>query len=262
MDQPSPTAGSSQPLAGTRRRWSRFRQLPIIAQIAGWLLLGLLLLYLFPWEDLAQWFRGAQRWQQIAAVAVALAIFGGAAVTGELGPPSPPASQSTPTASESKETGTPTPSPSPARSGTPQAEQTTTSAPALFPERLGGHEEDIERRLGEPVNLKGWSVTVHDVANVDGSAVVSLTVANQSDDTRTASYRDWRLQTPTGSIIDPGRVRSPQPPNEFNTVDLVPEGSASGDIYFDTAVESGDYYVIFQPEEWDPARGIWGARLP
>jgi hypothetical protein len=39
--------------------------------------------------------------------------------------------------------------------------------------------------------------------------------------------------------------------------DLVSGGTVTGDIYFEAGAETGDFFVIYKPEPFDAALGVW-----
>ena len=63
----------------------------------------------------------------------------------------------------------------------------------------------------------------------------------------------WRLQTPTGSVIDPAIATC----NTLHSGDLVGGGEVPGDVCFEVGDVRGTFYLIYKPDPYDAARGIW-----
>jgi hypothetical protein len=133
--------------------------------------------------------------------------------------------------------------------------------------RLDRQKEDQERNQGEIVRIAGFSTTVvsagfeQSVGQFQNAGYVKATVklCNRNDDAQPYSYGNWRLQTPSGQVINPTFVvgapllggQQPLP------VDLVKGGVATGDVYFQIGGQKGDFYLIYKPDPLDSSRGIW-----
>jgi hypothetical protein len=84
--------------------------------------------------------------------------------------------------------------------------------------------------------------------------VADVTIANRDDRAQAYNLFDWKLQTPAGQVIDP----------TFNTDngmlgsgDLVKGGSVTGTTTFKVGGEKGEFYIIYKPDSFDSAPGIW-----
>lgn len=139
---------------------------------------------------------------------------------------------------------------SPANQGEGEA-AVAASAPSNDDGRLE-NQEDVESNLalGETYEArKGLAVTVDSAAIVSTSygtskTCVNVTYANNgSDQPGYSEYWDWKLQTPSGIIIDPtGNIRD----DALDSGELAPGGARSGSVCFD-AVESGPHIVNYTP---------------
>ena len=139
---------------------------------------------------------------------------------------------------------------------------TTTAKPGpLFPGRVDAHKEDQERNIGDGAELSGYTATVVSAAfqqslssfQDDGYVVADVTILNRDKKTQPFSLFDWRLQTSSGRVIDPTAMGSTL---DF-MADLVAGGTAAGKVVFEVGAEKGDFYLIYKPDPYDGARGIW-----
>lgn len=133
----------------------------------------------------------------------------------------------------------------------------------LFPGRPDSQREDQERNIGEAAKLSGYTATVTSTGfqesisdfETKGYIVVEVTIENRDDKAQSYNYFDWKIQTPSGQVIDP----------TFSTVDtlgsgdLVKGGKVSGKVVFEVGATKGEFYVIYKPDQFDAARGIWKA---
>lgn len=134
----------------------------------------------------------------------------------------------------------------------------------LFPGRPDSQREDQERNIGEAAKLSGYTATVTSAGfqesisdfETKGYIVVEATIENRDDKAQSYNYFDWKLQTPNGQVMDP----------TFSTVDgllnsgdLVKGGKVSGKVVFEVGAMKGEFYVIYKPDQFDAARGIWKA---
>lgn len=127
----------------------------------------------------------------------------------------------------------------------------------LYPDRPDRQDDDHEAELGDPVRLAGYTATLTGASTEDqfGDPVVVITVQveNRDDSAQTYNLFDWRIQTANGQVLDPTiNLRD----DDLGSGDLVPGGSVSGTIAFD--VGPGEYYVIYKPDPFNSARGVWG----
>lgn len=143
----------------------------------------------------------------------------------------------------------------------------TTAAPApasarLFPGRVDAQKEDQERNIGEAARLSGYTGTVtaasfrQSLSDFEKDGYIELAVTIENRDTKAQSYNtfDWKLQTPGGQVIDPTFTSSDE---AMKSGDLVQGGSVSGKIFFEVKTQKGDFYIIYKPDQFDAARGIW-----
>lgn len=141
-------------------------------------------------------------------------------------------------------------------------ETTTGTTERLFPGRPDAQRQDQERNIGQPANLDGVEGTVTAAGfqqsvsdfETDGYIVADVALRNTGERTRPYNILDWKIQSPEGEVNDP----------EFSTAegqlgsgDLVAGGSTSGRIVFKVGAQRGDFYLIWKPDPFDAARGIW-----
>jgi hypothetical protein len=133
--------------------------------------------------------------------------------------------------------------------------------------RIDRKEDDQERNQGEIVRIAGFSTTVvsagfeQSVGQFQEAGYLKATVkiCNRNDEAQPYSYVNWRLQTPSGQVMDPTFVLGAQliGGQQPLPVDLVKGGEASGDVYFTIDGQKGDFFLIYKPSPVDASRGIW-----
>lgn len=131
----------------------------------------------------------------------------------------------------------------------------------LFPGRIDAQREDQERNIGGSAELSGYTATVTSAGfqqsvsdfETDGYVVVDVNIFNRDDSAQPYNTFDWKLQTPGGQVIEPTFSSVDQ----LGSGDLVHGGSVTGKIVFEVGSETGDFYVIYKPDAFDAARGIW-----
>jgi hypothetical protein len=129
----------------------------------------------------------------------------------------------------------------------------------LYPDRPDRQPEDQEARLGEPVSVGGLTATVTRAeVTHDELFGEQLTVFVELENTtarvrRFDDFNDWRIQDMDGRVLDPAFVNFRD--DDLGSGDLVAGGRASGTVAFE--VPAGAYFVIYKPDPFDAARGIW-----
>lgn len=127
--------------------------------------------------------------------------------------------------------------------------------------RADSQKEDQEVAIGQSAKLSGYTATVQKAGfqqslsefEDNGYLVADVTIANRDDKSQPYNVFDWKLQTPNGQVIDPTITSTDQ----LGSGDLVKGGSVSGKVIFEIAGGKGDFYVIYKPDPFDAARGIW-----
>jgi Domain of unknown function (DUF4352)/Protein of unknown function (DUF2510) len=144
------------------------------------------------------------------------------------------------------------------------AAPSTTASPrpsTLFPGRVDAQKEDQERNIGEGAMLSGYTATVTSAAfqpslssfETDGYVIIDVTILNRDKKAQPYNLFDWRLQTPSGSVINPTFTSV----GALSSADLVSGGTVTGKVVFEVGAETGDFYIIYKPDPLDAARGIW-----
>lgn len=136
----------------------------------------------------------------------------------------------------------------------------------VYQNRLDAQAEDQERLVGQAARLSGYTALVSSAGFVPslgmfedaGYIKLTTTIWNRDSSSQPFSLFDWRLQTPSGQVIDPAFVTAPT----LSTGDLVSHGSVTGDVYFEIGSEQGTFFIIYKPDPFDAARGIWGVGAP
>jgi hypothetical protein len=151
------------------------------------------------------------------------------------------------------------------KSGKPKKLKEDENSGKLFGKaRVDRQDEDQERSWGEIVHIAGFSTTVASAGFVEstgqfedaGYVKLSVKSCNRNDDAQGAGALDWRLQTPTGQVLDPTIIVQ-APTLSYVPVDLVKGGEVAGDVYFESGGLTGDFYAIYKPDPLDESRGIW-----
>jgi hypothetical protein len=179
---------------------------------------------------------------------VLAALFGLMAITGGGGSDTDTSVNDEPAATESASDDAP---------ATGSAAGTDTRRQGLYPERADIQSDDHEANLGESVRLSGYTATVTgaEIATPefgDPQLVVHVGVENRDDAAQPYNLFDWRVQNEAGQVLDPTiNLRD----DDLSSGDLVNGGTVSGTVAFD--VPAGTYYVIYKPDAFDAARGIW-----
>lgn len=131
----------------------------------------------------------------------------------------------------------------------------------LFAGRPDSQREDQERNIGDSAKLSGYTATVVSAGfqqsvsdfEEDGYIVVDVTIENRDDKAQSYNYFDWKLQTPEGQVIDGAFVTI----DHLGSGDLVNGGKVSGKVVFEVGATKGDFFIIYKPDAYDAARGIW-----
>lgn len=119
------------------------------------------------------------------------------------------------------------------------------AAPA-FP---GAQESDVVGQAGEELALGDVTITSAPLAEGDDTLgptlCTAVTVTNDSDETIDFNALDWKLQAPTGTILNATVTGSE---NILSAGQIAPGGSTSGDVCFDAQdPQPGQYVVIYEP---------------
>ena len=81
----------------------------------------------------------------------------------------------------------------------------------------------------------------------------AVTIKNNNSSTISYNEFDWKLQTPSGTVLDTTVAAS----NALNSGDLVGGGTATGNVCFTDPGTSGSYVGIYKPDAFNATRGIW-----
>lgn len=168
---------------------------------------------------------------------------------------SPPVSEASPPAQTS-----------PPATRPPATQPTATQPPAtqVGPSYPNKQKEDHVAGANNQVQLSGYTTTVTGVArqprDVLGRQLIcgDVNIRNRDDRAQRYSLVDFRLQTPAGDVRD---VTFGGPGNALGTGDLVPGGTISGQVSWDDPGQPGLYVVIWKPDAFQAARGIWLVNL-
>jgi hypothetical protein len=130
-----------------------------------------------------------------------------------------------------------------------------------YPDRVDRQaDNDHEARIGDPVRLAGYTATVNSATTYtsemfgDDCIIVNVTVENRDAKTQPYNQFDWKIQTPNGTVED--FCISDASTNGLSSGDLVSGGTVTGDVELPYS-GPGTYYVIYKPDPFNAARGIW-----
>jgi hypothetical protein len=136
----------------------------------------------------------------------------------------------------------------------------------LYPDRPDIEKDDHERPVGdEPVRFAGWSTYVTSVAVVRNPTEfdrgtflrVHVKLLNRDKDQQDWMHDDWSLIYPSGEVYSPATVLADG--SLGISGGLVHGGTVEGDVWFDTASQTGNFYVTWVPSNklTHPGRGVW-----
>ena len=137
-----------------------------------------------------------------------------------------------------------------------------TENPAVDPSNPDAQEEDQNVAIGDSVELSGYTTTVEGVEfreqlsefETEGYLVADVRVVNRDDEAQSYNLLDWRLQTPNGQILDPTFTSAE---GTLSAGDLIEGGNVSGKVIFEIGAATGDFFIIYKPDPFDAARGLW-----
>lgn len=142
-------------------------------------------------------------------------------------------------------------------SGETSEEPEAGKAGSLYPDRPDQQDEDQEAAVGESVRLSGYTATLTDASfapdefTETGLTTITVKIENRDDAAQPYNTFDWKIQTPNGQVLDPSFSGD----NTIGSGDLVSGGTVEGTVSFE--VGAGTYFVIYKPDAFDAARGIW-----
>lgn len=87
-----------------------------------------------------------------------------------------------------------------------------------------------------------------------GYIVIDVTLRNGGDETKPYNALDWKVQGPSGTVHDANPFGGE---GGIESGDLITGGTTSGTVSFEVKGEKGDFYVIWKPDPFDAARGVW-----
>lgn len=133
-------------------------------------------------------------------------------------------------------------------------------------DRADRQREDQEVAIGQSVRVSGYTATVTRATfqqalsdfEDGGYLVADVTVTNRDDRSQPYNTFDWNLQTPQGQVIDPTFTSQDQ----LGAGDLVEGGTVSGKVVWQIGAAKGQFFVVYKPDPFDAARGIWPVSVP
>jgi hypothetical protein len=138
----------------------------------------------------------------------------------------------------------------------PIGEDTRTQC--LYPDRPDSQSQDHEQLVGGSVRLAGYTATVHRVGWGEWlgqrCVLVEVTVENRDSGAQSFNMFDWKVQTDGGQVLNTSVCGFGQDSN-IGSGSLVQGGSVTGTVGFD--IGPGVHYVIFKPDAFNAARGVW-----
>lgn len=139
--------------------------------------------------------------------------------------------------------------------------------PILFPGRVDAQDQDQERELGAEARISGYTAIAKSASfqqsissfESAGYVVADVKIENRDSEAQPYSPFDWRLQSPSGQVTDPVLLLSD---TELSSGDLVRGGVAEGQVGFEIGATSGDFYLLYKPDPFEAARGVWKVTVP
>jgi hypothetical protein len=131
----------------------------------------------------------------------------------------------------------------------------------LYPNRPDEKSHDHERKLGDGADLSGYTATVSSagyqqqlsVIETSGYLVASATLLNRDKSAQSYNTFEWKLITPTGTIIDPYFGG-----DQIGSGDLAGGGGhVAGNLVWDVGTTRGDYYIVYDPSDLGDDRAVW-----
>jgi hypothetical protein len=131
----------------------------------------------------------------------------------------------------------------------------------LFPTRPDEKAHDHERSLGGSADLSGYTATVTSAGfeqqlsdfEKDGYLVAEVTLLNRDKAAQSYNLFEWKLITPTGTIIDPYFGG-----DQLGSGDLAGGGGhVAGKLVWKIMSAPGDYYIVYDPTDLGDDRAVW-----
>ena len=135
--------------------------------------------------------------------------------------------------------------------------------PAVDPSDPGARSDDRYVQIGDGVELSGYTTTVEDggyqqtlgdITFDQGFLYGYVTVRNRDSDPQPVSIFDWKLQTPSGELLDPYSTNNEE---QLVGTELVEGGQVEGKVIFHIDDRKGDFFLIYKPDPLTKTRGIW-----
>lgn len=117
--------------------------------------------------------------------------------------------------------------------------------------------------VGNPLTYEGLTITAAMVKRGESLldeqySCAGVTYANGGEDEVRLSPFDWKLQTPTGTVLNPSPWGSD---DQLPYGEVAAGGSAQGDVCFEIDVEDGgELKLIYEPSFWSDDRLTWTQR--
>ena len=126
----------------------------------------------------------------------------------------------------------------------------------LYPERDSRESTDHESELGHDVRLAGYTATVREgFVNelvLDDQLGIRVRIVNRDDGVQPYGPLDWKIQTEQGRIVTPTQNERE---DALGSGELDQDEEIEGTLVFD--LEPGTYYVLYRPDLFNRARGVW-----
>lgn len=138
------------------------------------------------------------------------------------------------------------PAPSTDASGAPVAAAPAAPPAPTFP---GSDSDDVVGLAGAALKLDDATATSAPITRGDATfgptVCTAVTLTNGSKDQVMFSVLDWKLQTPSGAILNSNFMGSN---NLLSTGEIAAGGKATGDVCFDNKnKEAGQFIVLYEP---------------
>lgn len=138
----------------------------------------------------------------------------------------------------------------------PSDEPGDTRSLCLYPGRDGREPTDHEAELGRGVRLAGYTATVEagfiNELVLDDQLGIRVHVVNRDERIQPYGPLDWKVQTEEGRIVTPAQNERE---DALGSGQLDRGEAIEGTLVFD--LEPGTYYVLYRPDLFNRARGVW-----
>jgi Domain of unknown function (DUF4352) len=138
----------------------------------------------------------------------------------------------------------------------PSGDPADTRNLCLYPSRPGREPTDHEAEVGHGVRLAGYTATLDggfiNELVLDDQLGIRVRIQNRDSQVQPYGPLDWKIQTTDGRLVTPAQNERE---DALRSGELDRGESVEGTLVFD--LEPGTYYVLYRPDLFNRARGVW-----